>query len=162
MFVFNRCLYLTVTLLEFLFLCGHPPIMPCFSGVPQGLSSFGVHHDIVHACAAALHSLLTTSNPVVNAASTFSCATFLVQKIKTLSLSFLFSFFIFYLGIRISIIPLCSECSMNKALHTHSRKHMCTHTQAYTHTHIQIKWTKITRRSKLCYAIDLWYLKFHK
>lgn len=68
--------------LAFLLLCGHPPIMPGFSGVPQGLGPFGVHHHIVHTCTAAPRPLHARSGllaaTAAAAASTFCRAAFLL------------------------------------------------------------------------------------
>lgn len=60
---------------SFLLLRGHPPIMPRFSGVPQGLRPFGVHHHVVHTCAPASCALLARAGLL---AAAFCCAPFLV------------------------------------------------------------------------------------
>lgn len=64
---------------SFLLLRGHPPIMPCFSGAPQGLGSFGVHHHVVHTRTLAPCTLLACSGLLAAVASTFCRAAFLVM-----------------------------------------------------------------------------------
>lgn len=68
--------------LAFLLLRGHPPIMPRFPGVPQGLGSFGVHHHVVHARTLAPCTLLAGSG-LHAAAAALRRATFLVVQIHT-------------------------------------------------------------------------------
>lgn len=58
-----------------LLLCWHPPIVPGFSGVFQGLGLLGVHHHIVHTRMAATCTLLTFAGLL--AANAFVGATFL-------------------------------------------------------------------------------------
>lgn len=87
-YIFFETLFLNVCVhvlgfFKFLFflLCGHPPIMPGFSCIPQGLGPFWVHHHIVYTCTTAPCTLFPRTSLLVAPASTFSRTAFLITKV---------------------------------------------------------------------------------
>lgn len=80
---------------SFLFVCGHPPVVPRFSGVPQSLGPFGIHHHIVHTCTLASCALLARADLFISNSFSFSRRALLEQEQQK---QLCHSWFIYYIS----------------------------------------------------------------